>query len=218
MRHIPPRPSCPQWDLAAPWIADPQFSQCLVPDMVPPSSCITRPLPPAIHRSRSYPSSSAAPTFHSRPSVIKDIDNETEQPDRSHGDHDKMFPQRYPDDDRHALTPEPRQSPTAEEHTEPAQSPDRLYPKAHDRGHKLYIRTGEYEDGTWGNLPGHAQRRCRISQSHELLCNRDILGTAIRRPARRIRESFTLMRFEPTAGIWTRPDQDGLVHPRLHHA
>ena len=74
-------------------------------------------------------------------------------------------------------------------------------------GHKIFLRTGEYEDGiARRDLHRHAQRRRRLPLADELLRDVGVGRPAVRRAAATYVEQFTFTRFEPQGMVEGHPN------------
>ena len=90
--------------------------------------------------------------------------------------------------------------------------------KATVGGHKVYLHTGEYEDGRLGrDLHRHAQGRRRLPQPDEQLRHRHLAGPAVRRAAGGIRRRLHLHALRAGGpGAGQRHHQERHLDPRLH--
>ena len=90
--------------------------------------------------------------------------------------------------------------------------------KATVGGHKVYLRTGEYDDGRLGrDLHRHAQGGRRLPLADEQLRHRHLARPAVRRAAGGVRRRLHLHALRaggPRAG--QRDHQERHLHPRLH--
>lgn len=123
-------------------------------------------------------------------------------------------PRDNQDADRHALTPEPSQLVTARgTHRNLPNRRTGYTQKATIGGHKLYIRTGEYEDGTLGEIFLDMHKEGAAFRSlMNCFAIAISLGLQYGVPLEEFVESFTLMRFEPNGRYrdtiksrWPRP-------------
>ena len=112
-------------------------------------------------------------------------------------------PRDNQDADRHALTPEPRQLVTARgTHRNLPNRRTGYTQKATIGGHKLYIRTGEYEDGTLGEIFLDMHKEGAAFRSlMNCFAIAISLGLQYGVPLEEFVESFTLMRFEPNGPV-----------------
>ena len=112
-------------------------------------------------------------------------------------------PRDNQDADRHAFTPEPRQLVTARgTHRNLPNRRTGYTQKATIGGHKLYIRTGEYEDGTLGEIFLDMHKEGAAFRSlMNCFAIAISLGLQYGVPLEEFVESFTLMRFEPNGPV-----------------